>query len=132
LFQSYVVNPATINLKVNVEEVFLDLDTAIPCGLIINELISNSLKYAFPPTAQRSMAQANEIRIDLQTDQKGRFNLTVRDNGVGLPEVLDPYQTETLGLQLVMRLTEQLKGQVQVDRDQGATFTITFTDKNVQ
>lgn len=127
LYQSYAVNPASINFKIQVDELYLDIDTAITCGLIINELVSNSLKYAFPPATTAQKEPGNEIYLELKATSSGHFTLIVRDNGVGLPAELDPFRTESLGLQLVMRLSEQLKGQVAVDRDQGTVFTITFS-----
>ena len=127
LFQSYAVDPASISLKIEVENIYLDIDMAIPCGLIINELVSNSLKYAFPATSTEPKAQINQIWIELKANQNNQFKLTVRDNGVGFPADLDPYQTETLGLQLVVRLTEQIKGQVEIDGSQGTRFSITFS-----
>ena len=126
LFQSYAVNPASIRLTINVDELFLGIDTAITCGLIINELVSNSLKYAFPAARTAQKEPPNEIYLELKGTPNGQLTLTVRDNGVGLPAEIDPFQTESLGLQLVMRLSEQLKGRVAVDRSQGTAFTITF------
>ena len=126
LFQSYAVDPATIALKMNIDDLSLDIDTAIPCGLIINELVSNALKYAFPPAQGKPTGQINNIGIDLQASRNNELILTVHDNGVGLPPEIDPGQAESLGLQLVMRLTEQLNGKVEIDRRQGTTFKITF------
>src|SRR5262249_23486699 len=76
LFRSYAVRPETISLKVNVHDIFLGVDTAIPCALLINELVSNSLKHAFPD------GRDGEIYIEFRTDQE-QYTLTVRDNGVG-------------------------------------------------
>lgn len=127
LFQSYAVDPASISFKIQVDELFLDIDTAITCGLIINELVSNSLKYAFPPALTTQRESSNQIYLELKATSNDQFTIIVRDNGVGLPAHLDPFQTESLGLQLVMRLSEQLKGHVAVDRSQGTTFAITFS-----
>ncbi len=127
LFQSYAVDPTSISFKIQADELFLDIDTAITCGLIINELVSNSLKYAFPMATTVQQGQLNEIYLELKATGNGQLTLIVRDNGVGLPAEIDPFQTDSLGLQLVMRLSEQLKGQVAVDRNRGTAFTITFS-----
>ena len=97
---------------------------AIPCGLIINELVSNSLKYAFPKFRN------GEIHLALHTDQDDeerlRHILIVSDNGTGLPKDLDITKTKSLGMQLVKNLTSQLGGQLEVTNNKGVTFTIIF------
>jgi len=127
LFRSYGVNWDVVSLKINVGNVLLGVDTAIPCGLIIGELVSNSLKYAFPggrACSERSESKG-EIRIDLHSDDD-KLTLIVSDNGVGFPEDLDFPKTETLGLRLVNMLTRQLKGTIELDRSGGTAFKITF------
>jgi two-component sensor histidine kinase len=123
LFQAYAINPALVSLRVNIENVFLDIDRAIPLGLIITELTSNALKHAFPA----GLAQVGEILIDLQVQNEHQFTLIVSDNGIGLPEKIEVQTTETLGLQLVKILTRQLGGVIEVNRDGGTVFKITFT-----
>lgn len=118
LFRSYGVNTHAVGLKIAVGKILLDIDTAIPCGLIINELVTNSLKYAFPPGV------AGEIRIDLHRENNGCLALVVSDNGAGLPPDFDFHNTDSLGLQLVSTLTEQLEGTIQLERDSGTTFKI--------
>ncbi|MBI4552731.1 MAG: GAF domain-containing protein [Candidatus Latescibacteria bacterium] len=122
LFQSYRVNPSLIVLNVHADDVSLSLDTAIPCGLIVNELVSNSLKHAFPA------GQEGEVRIDLHAHPQHQWALSVRDTGIGFPADLDFRNTTTLGLQLVMTLVEQLEGTIELERNGGTTFTITFTE----
>jgi len=122
LFRSYGVKSATIKLKINVGEVLLGIDTAIPCGLIINELVSNSLKHAFPA------GREGEICIDLHSDNDDKFVLIVRDNGVGFPKDLDFRNTESFGLRLVRTLTDQLEGNIELDSNGGTTFKITFPE----
>jgi PAS domain S-box-containing protein len=122
LFRSYGVSTDVIQLKINMDDVPLSIDTAIPCGLIVNELVSNSLKYAFPD------GKGGEIRIELGSDGDNRFALMVSDDGVGLPEDVDFRKTESLGLQLVNNLSvAQLEGAIDLDRSGGTTFRITFT-----
>lgn len=122
LFQSYRVNPTLIVLNVHADEASLSLDTAIPCGLIVNELVSNSLKHAFPA------GQEGEVSIDLHAHPQHRWALSVRDTGIGFPADLDFRNTTTLGLQLVMTLVEQLEGTIELERNGGTTFTITFME----
>jgi PAS domain S-box-containing protein len=119
LFHSYGLGKSDIALKVDVGDIRLSVGVAIPCALIVNELVSNSLKHAFPSDSQ------GEIRIGLSLDD-GNFSLTVGDNGVGLPQGLELRDTASLGLRLVRTLANQLKGAVELDRDAGTTFIITF------
>ncbi|MBI3601243.1 MAG: ATP-binding protein [Nitrospinae bacterium] len=122
LFRSYRVNSDAIALTIKAEDIYFDVDTAISLGLIINELVLNSIKYGF--TDRRN----GEIMISLQ-HENGRYVLTVRDNGVGFPEGVDFRNTESLGLQLVNTLTEQLNGKIEIERKNGTEFRITFEKK---
>ncbi len=123
LFRSYSVSSRLIKLNVQVENVRLSIDTAIPCGLIINELISNSLKYAFSP------GQAGEITIHLSSKTEDYYTLIVQDNGSGLPTDLNFRNTRSLGLQLVCSLTKQLHGTIDLECQHGAVFKITFAEQ---
>ncbi len=119
LFHSYGVKTEQITPILNVEEVALSIDAGILCGLILNELLTNCLKYAFP--------KSQEGRIWVEVTQDAHtICLSVRDDGVGLPEHFDLDQTESLGLQLVTTLTEQLEGTITFDRIEGSQFTIVF------
>ncbi len=120
LCQTYGAQSVAITLKINVNDIFLDIDTAVPCGLILNELVSNALKHAFTEGAK------DEIRIDFHSDTDNQLTLTVSDNGVGLPQDLDFRKAESLGLRLVVMLTEQLDGTIELDRSDGTKFEITF------
>ncbi|MFS0518046.1 sensor histidine kinase [Nostoc sp. UIC 10607] len=124
LFYSYNVNSNSITLKMKVEEVFLAIDAAIPCGLIINELISNSLKYAFPER------ELGEICIDFCSIEPNLFTLTISDNGVGLAQDFDFQATESLGLRLVKGLTQQLQGNIDFISDNGVKYKIQFSTKD--
>jgi len=120
LYSSSVNDPDLISLEVDSEEILLGMDEAVPCGLIVNELISNSLKHAFPE------GMAGDVSIRCRIDD-GRVVITVSDNGVGLPTGLDVTNAETLGLQLVCMLTEQLRGTLSMDGEQGgASVKISF------
>jgi PAS domain S-box-containing protein len=118
LARSYVTGPG-IGLAVDIDGIALDIDKAIPCGLIINELVSNSLKYAFPEGRQ------GDVRIALSRDGDG-YTLVVADSGVGLPPGLDFRNTPSLGLQLVNTLVGQLEGTIELLPGAGTTFRITF------
>lgn len=123
LFHSYGVNSGSVNLKIDIDDVILNLDTATPCGLIVTELVSNSLKHAFPK------GRKGELLIKLISDNNEKFILIVRDNGIGFPENIDFRKTNTLGMQLVTSLVSQLKGTIELDRSNGTEFKITFKEK---
>ncbi|NEQ18470.1 MAG: hypothetical protein F6K44_34385 [Moorea sp. SIO3E2] len=120
LFRSYGINPQTIALNIEVTTAPLTIDVAIPCGLIINELVSNSLKYAFPEN------QEGKMEISLSSDQQGQLILKVSDNGIGLPDNLDFQSTKSLGLSIVRNLTAQLGGNIILDCSQGTRLEIKF------
>jgi len=121
LFVSYGIDPKLIKIQINVEDVLLNIDTAIPCGLFINELLTNSLKHAFPH------GREGKISIDLHSVDD-RFIFTINDNGIGFPEDLDFKNTDTLGLQLVNHLVNQVDGTIELDRSHGIKFTIVFKE----
>ncbi|HEY9858020.1 MAG TPA: histidine kinase dimerization/phosphoacceptor domain -containing protein [Candidatus Obscuribacterales bacterium] len=123
LIRSYVSFSSAVTLTTNAIGVWLNIDTAIPCGLIINELVSNSLKHAFSETNQE-----NEIQISITSAHDNEFTLIVRDNGIGFPEDIDFRNTESLGLELVCIFTEQLDGTIELDRSNGTAFVITFSE----
>nr|WP_290224635.1 histidine kinase dimerization/phosphoacceptor domain -containing protein [Trichocoleus desertorum] len=123
LIRSYVAFASSVTLTTNAVGVWLNIDTAIPCGLIINELVSNSLKHAFPGSNQE-----NEIRISITSTEENQFTLTVRDNGIGFPENIDFRNTESLGLELVCIFTEQLDGTIELNQSNGTAFIITFSE----
>lgn len=145
LIRSYRSDSGPVRLEVNARDVFLGIDSAVPCGLIINELISNALKHAFPPDRGSSPARdtstsgtdrlvggdglngkESEIRVELYADHDRHLTLVVGDNGVGFPEDLDFRNTESLGMQLVNTLVSQLGGKVELSNNGGTEFKITF------
>lgn len=123
LCQTYRVSPAHIQMRVDVSDnIALDITSAIPCGLVLNELLSNALKFAFP-----TPDQDGEITVSLHRADAHQLELMVRDNGVGLPAAIDLAHISSLGLDLVVNLTKrQLRGDIRVERTNGATFYITF------
>jgi PAS domain S-box-containing protein len=121
LFQSYEIHSGNIRLNIDVEDILLDIDLAIPIGLILNELITNSLKYAFPD------GMKGEIKVLFRSTNDNMLELVVNDNGIGLPEDLDFRKTRTLGLHLVTVLAEnQLHGKIEMNRFKGTEFRIKF------
>jgi len=123
LLMAYGVKNGLVSTTVITNSVSIDIDTIVPCSLIIQELISNSLKYAFP-NEQKGKLEISIRKPDLNEDH---IEMMVSDNGVGFPEDWDFSVTKSLGLQLVKRLSEeQLKGNVSIDRENGTSFKITF------
>ncbi|MBI4286003.1 MAG: AAA family ATPase [Chloroflexi bacterium] len=125
LFLSYQGTERAIRPTVHIENVSLDVDTVIPCALIINELVSNSLKHAFPASSPRA-DDGGEIDISLCRDGGNRLILTVKDNGIGLPQDFSIDRSASLGLQLVDILVQQLKGALRIGSNGGAAFTVSF------
>jgi PAS domain S-box-containing protein len=123
LTQSYQVPLDKITTRVDVERALVLIDTAIPCGLILNELLSNTFKHAFPGD------RGGEVKIRLRRAKDGTLALQVSDNGVGFPEGLDWSKSDTLGLQTVFGIAErQLRGKVSVETAQGVTWRIRFRE----
>jgi PAS domain S-box-containing protein len=124
LLISYQIVPGAIDLKTNIDAVYLNVDEAIACGLIINELISNAIKHAFPKQQQ------GEITINL-SNKNSLIELVIKDNGIGLPNGLDWKNNNSLGLSLVYDLViEQLEGSITVETNQGTSFYIQFPQLN--
>jgi len=119
LLHSYHFYEGLVEMKYDLDQIYLNLDQAIPCGLIVNELLSNSFKYAFPDKRR------GVIEVKLEEVNK-RIILDVMDNGIGLPSDFNIETTETLGLQLVTTLIEQIDAELTMISDQGTKFKITF------
>ena len=120
ILYSYGVKSGSIEPVLNIDDINLNIDTAIPLGLIVNELVTNSVKYAFPQGE-------GTIRVKLKSFQ-GKMELVISDNGLGLPEEFDLEKTETLGLQLVKSLTDQIDGEIELDRSHGTKFKVKFKE----
>jgi len=120
--RSYRIRPEAVKINIDVDDVSLPIDTAVPCGLIINELASNSLKYAFPADTRGEVNIAFE-RADAQ------YVLRVSDTGVGLPSDFDPEMGKSLGMKLVRMLTGQLCGELECRNGVGTTFEIRFPEE---
>ena len=121
LSYSHNLNPQKIKINIEVDDVYLDINTAIPCGLIINELVTNSIKYAFPNE------RYGTITVNLYSYHEDEYVLTISDDGIGLPEDIDLKNTATLGLRLVYNLINQLEGSIELNKTNGALFKIAFS-----
>jgi GAF domain-containing protein/HAMP domain-containing protein len=120
LFRSYAANPDLIQTEIDTSNMHLGIDAAIPCGLIISELVTNSMKYAFPN------GRRGKIYIGLHPHDDGNLTLEVSDNGIGFTDGFDWRESDSLGLQLVSTLTSQLHGTIEVNGKGGASFKLTF------
>ncbi|EKQ55265.1 MAG: PAS domain S-box [Methanobacterium sp. Maddingley MBC34] len=121
LYHTYMPEKSRININMDLENLMVDINTTVPLGLIVNELITNSMKHAF---------KEGEGEINIIFHKKGdEFTLIIGDNGVGLPADLDFRNTETLGLQLVNNLTAQIDGAIELERSHGTRFKITFKEQ---
>ena len=121
LFDAYGIDPARIRLTVHADDIALGVDMAVPCGLIINELVSNALKHAFLPEA------GGTIDIAIRTLNAGRIEIVVADDGIGLVEPPADAEKKSLGLRLIDTLTTQLGGTLALTTENGTRFTITLT-----
>lgn len=124
LYSSYGMSSERVKPIIEFRSIYLDIDTAIPCGLIINELISNCLKYAYPDLRK------GVISIDLKELNESDYILIIKDDGIGIPEDIDFGTTSSLGLKLVKILSEQLGGTVELLRNNGSEFRISFKRSN--
>jgi len=122
LFQVYTIDPKLIQLSFDVTEISLDINTAIPCGLLVSELISNALKHAFPAGSK------GEVKIAMQQTKGNKITLEVSDNGIGMDSALNIEELDSFGLQLVNLLTKQLQGDLHFRNKNGAAFKITFKE----
>jgi two-component system, sensor histidine kinase PdtaS len=145
LFDSY--ERYNISLKLNLEQVSLGMDTAIPLGNIVTELISNALKHAFPAGSEGEISiflckkenykqyleKSGDIKKDseCQNIEDLQFVLVIKDNGMGFPKEIDFKNTNSLGLQIVTILVEQIEGCIEIERNQGTKFSIWFKDLDV-
>jgi two-component system CheB/CheR fusion protein len=121
--QVYGRAESPVGIKVDADEISLGIETSIPCGLILNELVSNALKHAFPE------GRKGELHIRMRSEDK-RMTLTVQDNGIGFPESIDLTKLKSLGMDLVNILVRQMKGKMDMRVDGGTTWTITFPVKD--
>jgi PAS domain S-box-containing protein len=124
LFNTYAGASGNVELDMEIDEVMLDINTSIPLGLIVNEIISNSLKHAFPHNMK------GKISIKLYKDEN-EYNLKIKDNGIGIPEDVDLERTDSLGMQLINNLTEQINADLCIRRSPGTCFRIKFEEEEI-
>ena len=117
LVSTYKIGDTDIFIHSDIEDIELDIDTVIPMGLITNELISNSLKYAYEDK------EAGQIELEIKT-QENQLLLLVKDEGKGIPFTEIPKRSETLGMQLIHSFTKKLKGKIAIDNRDGTSFRI--------
>ena len=127
LSRSYGVNQDLIKINIDITNIIISIDEAVPCGLIINELVSNSLKYAFP----KSTGKENTINIRFKKIGGRELLLIVSDNGIGISEDLNEKKKNSLGIQLVETLVEQLDGKLEIDLSSGTAYNIKFEGTSV-
>ena len=120
LINFYSIDPKRIRIHQDIDEIELNITKAIPCGLIVNELMTNALKYAFPGKRE------GDIWLSVKALDNKSAELVIKDNGIGLDELPDFETTRTMGLRIVRILTEQLVGKMTISGDQGACFTLRF------
>ena len=120
LFHTYGVNPNAVKLREKMEDLHLDINRAIPLGLIINEIVSNSLKHGFPASKK------GEVRITLKSTDEGKVVLKIKDTGIGIPDGIEMENPQTLGLQLVNALVSQIGGRIELMKQKGTVYKIAF------
>jgi two-component sensor histidine kinase len=120
LFDLAAMNPAAVRLEVEAQDIRMEAKRAVSCGLIVNELVLNALKYAFP------QGRKGTVRVEMERRSGARHRLVVSDDGIGLPPAVDPQRPERLGFQIVGDLVKELNGQMLIDRQAGTRFEITF------
>jgi two-component sensor histidine kinase len=124
LLRAYDAAGKGIDLKLEVEDMPMSVDLAVPCGLIVHELVSNALKHAFQPGRPTADGKRPLILLRFDCRDKAGCEFLVRDNGVGLPPEDALKQSRSLGMQLVKTLVKQIKGELHVERKDGAAFHI--------
>jgi two-component system, sensor histidine kinase PdtaS len=125
IFNTYVTSRGRVQLQMDVQDVRVDVNSAVPLGLIINELVTNSLKYAFPDDRE------GIIRIRFHEDGD-EYVLEIGDDGIGIPDDFDIEKSNSLGMLLVNSLTSQIRGELELKRDHGTTFIIKFREDQFQ
>jgi len=122
IYHTYIKDPRQIQLNLNVEPHMLDINTVIPLGLILNEILTNTFKYAFPGDAK------GIVNVKFNEKENKEFLLDVADDGVGLPTDFHEKKTVSLGMRLIHSLTEQIKGEVEINSDHGTQIRVKFQD----
>ena len=124
LLRSYSIKEDLIKCEVIADEIYLEISRAIPCGLIVNELVSNALKHAFPGGA------GGTIQVRMSSDEQGRISITVSDDGVGFQREEEPQEPDTMGMRLLEGLIQQLQGSIEWTSNGGTSITVRFEGLN--
>ena len=119
LFQLYSHHKDYVKLTSDVHGITMGIDTAVPCGLLVNEIVTNSLKHAFPNERK------GEVKIDIKMDGEN-YVMKISDNGIGIPGNINFDEEKSMGVQLIKMLTEQLDAKVEINRDYGTEYIMTF------
>lgn len=122
LFKSYLINPALVSLELDIADISFGIDTSVPFGLLLNELVTNSLKHAFRGN------RGGRVSVKLHNLDDESLELSVSDDGLGIPEEIELETARTMGLNLIQTLTKQLNGKLELDRENGTAFTIRFKE----
>ena len=120
LFDTYNVSENCIEVKIEIDSIFLNIETAAPCGLIVNELVSNTMKHAFPDD------RGGIVYVKCHQDKNKQIHLMIKDNGIGFPKTLNFRTLDSMGFQVVCTLVEQLEGSIELERNNGTTFHLKF------
>jgi PAS domain S-box-containing protein len=123
LFHTYNINPDKIKLKVSIPDISFDVDTIMPSALVLNELITNSFKYAFPGN------RTGEVSVVLRVGEDNEIELVVKDNGIGIPDDINIHESNSLGLMLVSALISQMKARLEIVKNNGTEFRIKFKER---
>ena len=123
LVGSFALDSNLVKVKINIDQVYFSLDVAVPCALIVNELITNALKHAFPE------GKKGEIRVSIKSTGSNSYFMEVGDNGIGLPEHVDPDDEDILGLRIVKVLASQLDAEMEIVRTAGTAFRFAFNER---
>ena len=126
LLRSHGKSDSEIAVEIETNQISLDVNVVVPCGLILNELVSNSLKYAWSAGPQMAPSAGAIIQVELAVSSPGRLAMRIADNGCGLPESVDLTNSSTLGLRLVSSLVRQLDGSIDVDKAGGTSYVVEF------
>jgi two-component sensor histidine kinase len=129
LLNSYRVKLNSIDLKLNISDLETNVDLAVYLGLIVNELVSNAFKHAFPD-GKGFDGLKGKLVICLENREDNKYAITVKDNGCGFPEGLDYKNTNSLGMQLVNSLVDQIRGTLELKRGCGTEIILTFAVNN--
>ena len=128
LFNSYGIDSQTVSMELRIDNISFNADQAVYLGLIVNELVSNSLKHAFDITMTgETDKKPKTIFIGVERDLQNSYSIRIKDNGCGFPGSIDYKNTESLGLQLVISLVKQLDGKISMNAENGTEFVITFS-----